>query len=180
MLSACWGLALGSLEPWIYSVYMIGLCVFLYLYRARLSEWVAVLSLNILTGAIAWPLWNSLKPYQQARFISFADPTADPQVAGYHLLQSKVSIGSGGLTGQGFMHGPQKRLAFIPEQHTDFIYSIIGEELGLIGAGLVLAAYLIILWRLARLAERTPDPFAGIVVFGILGAWMTHVLVNVG
>jgi rod shape determining protein RodA len=180
LLSPVLGLALGYLEPWIYSVYMIGLCVFLYLYRARLSEWVAVLSLNILTGAIAWPLWNSLKPYQQARFISFADPTADPQGAGYHLLQSKVSIGSGGLTGQGFMHGPQKRLAFIPEQHTDFIYSIIGEELGLIGAGLVLAAYLIILWRLARLAERTPDPFAGIVVFGILGAWMTHVLVNVG
>ncbi|NJD11026.1 MAG: rod shape-determining protein RodA [Gemmatimonadetes bacterium] len=180
LLSPLVGLGLGYLEPWIYSVYMIGLCLFLYLYRARLSEWVAVLSLNILTGAIAWPLWNSLKPYQQARFISFADPTADPQGAGYHLRQSKISIGSGGLTGQGYLHGPQKRLAFIPEQHTDFIYSIIGEELGLIGAGLVLAAYLIILWRLARLAERTPDPFAGIVVFGILGAWMTHVLVNVG
>ena len=180
LLSPMVGLALGYLEPWIYSVYMIGLCGFLYLYRARLSEWVAVLSLNILTGAIAWPLWNSLKPYQQARFISFADPTADPQGAGYHLRQSKISIGSGGLTGQGYLHGPQKRLAFIPEQHTDFIYSIIGEELGLIGAGLVLVAYLLILWRLARLAERTPDPFAGIVVFGILGAWMTHVLVNVG
>lgn len=180
LLSPVLGLALGYLEPWIYSVYMIGLCVFLYLYRASLSEWVAVLSLNIVTGAIAWPLWNSLKPYQQARFVSFADPTADPQGAGYHLLQSKISIGSGGLTGQGFMQGPQKRLAFIPEQHTDFIYSIIGEELGLIGAGLVLVAYLVILWRLARLAESTPDPFAGIVVFGILGAWMTHVLVNVG
>jgi len=180
LLSPVLGLALGYLEPWIYSLYMIGLCVFLYLYRARLSEWVAVLALNIITGTIAWPLWNSLKPYQQARFISFADPTADPQGAGYHLLQSKISIGSGGLTGQGFMQGPQKRLAFIPEQHTDFIYSIVGEELGLLGAGLVLLAYLTILWRLARLAERTPDPFAGIVVFGILGAWMTHVLVNVG
>lgn len=174
------GLALAYMEAWIYSVYMIGLIVFLYLYRARISEWVAVLSANIVTGAIAWPLWNSLKPYQQARFISFVNPESDPQGTGYHVIQSKISIGSGGYVGQGYMQGPQKRLAFIPEQHTDFIYSIIGEELGLIGGGLVLIAYLVILWRLARLAERTPDPFAGIVVFGILGAWMTHVLVNVG
>ena len=131
-------------------------------------------------SSIAWPLWNSLKPYQQDRFIAFADPSHDPKGAGYHVRQSKISIGSGGLVGQGFTAGPQKRLKFIPEQHTDFIYSIIGEELGLFGAGAVLLAYFVILWRLARLAERTPDPFAGIVVFGILGAWMTHVLVNVG
>ena len=180
LLSPMLGLALAYMEPWIYSVYMIGLLAFLYLYRARLSEWVLVLSLNLVMGTIAWPLWNSLKPYQQARFVSFVNPESDPQGTGYHVIQSKISIGSGGLTGQGFTEGPQKRLAFIPEQHTDFIYSIIGEELGLIGAGLVLVAYLVILWRLARLAERTPDPFAGIVVFGILGAWLTHVLVNVG
>jgi rod shape determining protein RodA len=96
------------------------------------------------------------------------------------VIQSKISIGSGGVMGQGYLNGPQKRLKFLPEQHTDFIYSVIGEELGLWGAGLVLIGYLVILWRLARLAERTPDPFAGIVVFGILGAWLTHILVNVG
>lgn len=180
LLSPMFGLALAYMEPWIYSLYMIALLVFLYLYRARLSEWVLVLSLNLVMGTIAWPLWNSLKPYQQARFISFVNPESDPQGTGYHVIQSKISIGSGGYFGQGYMQGPQKRLAFIPEQHTDFIYSIIGEELGLIGGGFVLAAYLVILWRLAKLAERTPDPFAGIVVFGILGAWMTHVLVNVG
>jgi rod shape determining protein RodA len=180
LLSPMIGLALGYVGTATYSVYMILLCVFLYLYRATLSEWALILSLNVVTGAIAWPLWNSLKPYQQNRFISFVDPSRDPRGTGYHVIQSKISIGSGGVLGQGYLQGPQKRLKFLPEQHTDFIYSVIGEELGLWGAGLVLAGYLVILWRLARLAERTPDPFAGIVVFGILGAWLTHILVNVG
>ena len=74
----------------------------------------------------------------------------------------------------------QKRLAFLPEQHTDFIYAVIGEELGFIGAIAVLLVFAFILWRLVKLAERTSDPFAGIVLFGIFGAWFTHILVNVG
>jgi rod shape determining protein RodA len=159
---------------------MLILIAFLYLYRARTSEWVLVLSLNLITGTLAWPLWNSLEDYQQARIVSFVDPTLDPQGSGYQVIQSTVAIGSGGIFGQGFLEGPQKRLRFLPEQHTDFIYAVIGEEMGLIGGGLVLLAYLVILWRLVKLAERLPDPFGGIVVFGVAGAWLTHVLVNVG
>ncbi|HUF52114.1 MAG TPA: rod shape-determining protein RodA [Longimicrobiales bacterium] len=174
------GLALAYVATWAYSVYMIGLIVFLYLYRARVSEWALVFGLNIVTGAIAWPLWDKLEPYQKARITSFVDPSTDPQGTGYHVIQSTISIGSGGIFGQGFLRGPQKRLAFIPEQHTDFIYAVIGEELGLIGAGAVLLVYFLILWRLVRLAERLADPFAGIVVFGIAGAWFTHILVNIG
>jgi rod shape determining protein RodA len=121
-----------------------------------------------------------LKEYQQNRLISFVDPAADPKGTGYHVNQSKIAIGSGQILGQGFLRGPQKRLNFLPEQNTDFIYSVVGEELGLVGAGAVLIAYLVIMWRLAKLAERLTDPFAGIVVFGILGAWFTHVLENVG
>ncbi len=174
------GLALGYMAPWIYSVYMIGLIIFLWLYRVKRSEFVLVLVLNLVTGTIAWPLWNGLKDYQQARLTSFVDPERDPKGTGYHVRQSKISIGSGGIIGQGYLDGPQKRLRFLPEQHTDFIYSVVGEELGLVGAGAVLIAYLVIMWRLAKLAERLSDPFGGIVVFGILGAWFTHVLVNVG
>jgi rod shape determining protein RodA len=174
------GLALAYVGAWIYSIYMILLCAFLFLYRARPSEWVAVLSLNLVMGTIAWPLWNKLEPYQQARIIAFADPSFDPRGAGYQVLQSKVAIGSGGIWGQGFLDGPQKRLKFLPEQHTDFIYAVIGEEMGLIGAGAVLVVYFLILWRLVRIAERLADPFAGVVVFGIVGAWFTHILVNVG
>jgi rod shape determining protein RodA len=174
------GLAFAYVGSWIYSLYMILLCGFLWLYRARTSEWVAVLGLNLVMGTIAWPLWNNLEPYQQSRIIAFADPSYDPRGAGYQVTQSKVAIGSGGLFGQGFLEGPQKRLRFLPEQHTDFIYAVIGEEMGLIGAGMVILFYLVILWRLVRLAERLSDPFAGVVVFGIMGAWFTHVLVNIG
>jgi rod shape determining protein RodA len=180
LLSPVLGLAFAYVATWVYSVYMILLITFLFFYRARVSEWVAILALNLVMGTIAWPLWNSLEPYQQSRIIAFADPTHDPQGSGYQVRQSKVAIGSGGVFGQGFLDGPQKRLKFLPEQHTDFIYAVIGEELGLIGAGAVLIVYFLILWRLVRLAERLTDPFAGIVVFGIVGAWFTHIVVNIG
>ncbi|CAN5597790.1 rod shape-determining protein RodA [soil metagenome] len=180
LLSPVLGLAFAYVGTWIYSIYMILLCAFLWLYRARLSEWVVIVMLNIAMGTIAWPLWNSLEDYQQARIVSFVDPSLDPRGSGYQVVQSKVAIGSGGIYGQGYLEGPHKRLRFLPEHHTDFIYTVVGEETGLIGAGLVLLAYLLILWRLVKLAERLPDPFAGIVVFGIAGAWFTHIVVNVG
>src|SRR5690606_32225123 len=110
----------------------------------------------------------------------FLDPTIDPRGSGYHVIQSRVAIGSGGVLGKGFTEGSQKRLAFLPEQHTDFIYAVIGEELGFLGGAAVILGFAFILWRLAKLAERLTDPFSGIVVLGILGAWFTHVLVNVG
>jgi rod shape determining protein RodA len=180
LLSPVLGLAFAYMATWIYSAYMIGLAAFLYLYRARPSEIAVILAANVVMGTIAWPLWDSLEPYQKMRIVSFVDPSQDPRGAGYQVIQSKVAIGSGGIFGQGFLDGPQKRLKFLPEQHTDFIYAVIGEEMGLIGGGAVLLLYFIILWRLVRIAERLTDPFAGVVVFGIVGAWFTHILVNVG
>lgn len=180
LLSPMLGLAFAFVSSWVYSIYMVLLCIFLWLYRARWSEAIVVVALNLVMGTVAWELWNRLEPYQQMRFISFVNPEIDPRGAGYQVIQSKVAIGSGGVFGQGFLEGPQKRLKFLPEQHTDFIYAVVGEELGLIGAGGVILIYVIILWRLVKLAERLPDPFSGIVVFGIIGAWLTHILVNIG
>ena len=165
---------------WIFSVYMIALIAFVYFYRMELWEGVAVVAANLAAGTIAVPLWNSLEQYQKNRLLVFLDPSIDPRGSGYHVIQSRVAIGSGGVFGKGFTEGSQKRLAFLPEQHTDFIYAVIGEELGFIGGALVILAFGFILWRLARLAERLTDPFSGIVVIGILGAWFTHVLVNIG
>jgi rod shape determining protein RodA len=165
---------------WLFSAYMIVLLAFLYFYRTYLWEAVAVAVANLAAGTIAVPLWQGLEDYQRNRFIVFLDPYSDPRGAGYQTIQSRIAIGSGGLGGKGFTQGSQKRLAFLPEQHTDFIYAVIGEELGFLGAALVVVAYGIILWRLAKIAERLSDPFAGIVVFGIFGAWFTHILVNVG
>jgi rod shape determining protein RodA len=169
-----------SFQVKLFTVYMFLLIGVLYLYRLRLWESVLVMSANLAAGTIALPLWNSLADYQRNRFLVFLDPYIDPRGAGYQHIQSRIAIGSGGLLGKGFTQGSQKRLAFLPEQHTDFIYAVIGEELGFLGAGAVLLMFGLILWRLARLAERAPDPFAGIVVFGIFGAWLTHILVNVG
>src|SRR5690606_39744479 len=130
-----------------------------------------VVAANLAAGTIALPLWNSLETYQKARLLVFLDPSIDPRGAGWHVIQSRVAIGSGGLLGKGFTLGTQKRLAFLPEQHTDFIFSVIGEEFGFFfGTFPVLRVFGIILWRITRIAERAPDPFVGIVVFGIFGA----------
>lgn len=165
-----------------WSGYMIlaGGLLLLYRSRIRLAEGLLFLFLNVVAGAIAQPLWNSLQPYQQNRLLVFLDPSVDPRGAGWHLLQSKVAIGSGGLLGKGFTEGTQKRLAFLPEQHTDFIFSVIGEELGFLGVAAFLFLFAALFLRLVQRAERTPDPFAGLVAFGILGSWIVHVFVNIG
>jgi rod shape determining protein RodA len=169
-----------AFHSWLFSAYMIGLIAFLYFYRVYLWEGTLVAVANLAAGTVAVPLWNSLEPYQKARFQVFLDPTVDPRGAGWNVIQSRVAIGSGGLFGKGFTEGTQKRLAFLPEQHTDFIFSVIGEETGFVGTLLVLVAFGLILWRLVRISERVADPFAGIVVFGIFGTWFAHIVVNVG
>lgn len=179
LLSPLLGLFL-AFQEWLFFIYMPLLVVFLWLYRAYLWESVSVVAANLAAGTIALPLWNSLEPYQQARILVFLNPGMDPRGAGWHVIQSRVAIGSGGVLGKGFTHGTQKRLAFIPEQHTDFIFSVIGEEFGFLGTSTLLLVFGLILWRLTRIAERVPDPFAGIVVFGIFGAWFAHVVVNIG
>ena len=99
-------------------------------YRPYLVEGISLLLINIVVGVFAPVVWERLAPYQRNRLLVFLDPSVDPRNAGYHVIQSKVAIGSGGLLGSGFLMGPQKRLAFLPEQHTDFIFSVVGEELG--------------------------------------------------
>jgi len=141
---------------------------------------VTVVLANFAAGTIARPLWNSLKPYQQNRILVFLDPEVDPRGAGFQLIQSKVAIGSGGLTGKGFTLGTQKRFGFLPEQHTDFIFSVVGEELGFLGTALALLAFGYLLFRLVRMAQRSADPFAGLVLLGIFGAWLVHIFVNIG
>jgi len=171
-----------SFDTGIWSVYILCVIGFLYLYRYRLFlfESVALVLANFASATISRPLWNSLATYQQNRILVFLDPEVDPRGAGYQVIQSKVAVGSGGLMGQGFLEGPQKRYDFLPEQHTDFIFSVIGEELGFVGTLAAILAFAYILSRLVDLAERSSDPFAGLVLLGIFGAWLVHVFVNIG
>jgi rod shape determining protein RodA len=139
-----------------------------------------VAAANSVMGFIALPIWRSLARYQQNRLLTFLNPEVDPQKAGYHAIQSKVAIGSGGWFGNGYLDGPQKRLAFLPEQHTDFIFAVVGEELGFVGVLVALIVFLALLLVMVRIARRATDSFSSVMVFGLLGLLFTHVFENVG
>jgi len=164
----------------VWAGWMVILIAVLALTRPRLSEGVSIFLVNAVAGTLALPVWDRLEQYQKNRILVFLDPSIDPRGAGYNLIQSRVAIGSGGLTGKGFTEGSQKRLAFIPEQHTDFIFSVVGEEWGFLGVALVLTAFAVAFWRLVRIASRARDPFSSLVPFGIFAAWFVHVFVNAG
>lgn len=149
-------------------------------YRPYLAEGVGLVVANVAMGVVAPILWDNLAPYQQRRLLVFLDPSTDPRASGYHVIQSQVAIGSGGWFGSGWLDGTQKRLAFLPEQHTDFIFAVVGEEMGFIGVLAALTLFLFLFLRIVRIAHRANDPFSGLVAFGILASWFVHVLVNVG
>lgn len=148
--------------------------------RPSWIESTVLVGANVAMGVVAPILWDKLNPYQQRRLLVFLDPSSDPRASGYHLIQSQVAIGSGGFFGQGFTVGSQKRLAFLPEQQTDFIFAVIGEELGFVGVAVVLALFCVLLLRTVRIAGRASSPFASLVAFGLTAALFTHILVNVG
>jgi len=152
----------------------------LYYWRPYVLEAVVVAGANLAMGFIAMPIWRSLARYQQNRILTFLDPNFDPQGANYQAIQSKVAIGSGGWLGTGWLEGPQKRLVFLPAQHTDFVFSVVGEELGFLGVAVALFLFIYLLGRLVRVARRASDPFSSLVVFGVAGLIFTHVFENVG
>lgn len=121
-----------------------------------------------------------LKDYQKNRLLVFVNPALDPHDAGYNLAQSKIAIGAGGLTGQGLGSGTQSNLHFIPERHTDFIFSVLGEELGFLGAVLLLGLYLALLLTALAIANSSRDLYGALIATGVLGMWMFQILENVG
>jgi rod shape determining protein RodA len=167
-----------STRAW--ATWFILLVVLVLWYRPFIGEGVFLVVSNVAMGVLAPLLWEHLQPYQQKRLLVFLDPTADPRQSGYHVLQSKVAIGSGGFFGKGWLLGTQKRLAFLPEQHTDFIFAVVGEELGFLGVTAAIALFLVLFLRVIRIAERANDSYSSLVAFGLLAGWFVHVLVNVG
>ena len=136
----------------------------------------------ILTGIASFPiLWNYvLKEYQKTRLYVFIDPNIDPLGSGYHIIQSKIAIGSGMLFGKGIFQGTQSQLNFLPENHTDFIFAVVGEEFGFIGATILLLLYLILMMRGIKIAKEAGDMFGRLLAVGITSMIAFHVLVNVG
>jgi rod shape determining protein RodA len=169
-----------AFNNWSWAAWMVAFTTLLILWRPYIYDSLVVWSLNVAMGTIALPLWQRLQPYQQNRLLTFLNPEVDPRAAGYHAIQSRVAIGSGGWFGTGYTQGPQKRLAFLPEQHTDFVFPIVGEELGFVGVMLALSLFLALFLALLRIARRATDSFSSLVTFGILGLLFTHVFENVG
>ena len=136
----------------------------------------------IIAGLASFPfLWKFvLKDYQKMRLTVFLDPNVDPLGSGYHIIQSKIAIGSGMLFGKGIFQGTQSQLNFLPENHTDFIFAVVGEEFGFIGAVILLVLYLIVLWRGIQIAKEAADMFGRLLAVGITSMLAFHVLVNVG
>jgi rod shape determining protein RodA len=163
-----------------WSAWIVVFVLILIAWRPYVWDWTMFLAANVAMGAIAMPLWTRLAPYQQNRLLTFLNPEVDPRAAGYHAIQSRVAIGSGGWFGTGYTEGPQKRLAFLPEQHTDFVFSVVGEELGFVGVLVALGLFLMLFLVLLRIARRATDPFSSLAVFGIIGLFFTHVFENVG
>jgi rod shape determining protein RodA len=147
------------------------------------SKWLTGASALATGGTafiVALALTRILKPHQISRIVAFTDPEAYRLTAGFHVIQSKAAIGAGGLTGQGFMQGTQTQMAYIPEQNTDFIFTVIGEEFGFIGAVVMLSLFAFLLIRLAWLGDKAGHPFIRVFAASVAGLFLFHLVVNIG
>jgi rod shape determining protein RodA len=154
--------------------------VFILMRRSLILTFLVV-ALNLMVGLTSEHIYHKvLKPHQQKRIATFLNPSSDPLGAGYNVIQSKIAIGSGGLTGKGFLKGTQTQLRFVPAQWTDFIFCVPAEEFGFIGSAIILILYFILLWRILNLASILKQRFASLVAIGIFSTWAFHVVVNIG
>jgi rod shape determining protein RodA len=167
-----------SLWMWVWIPYILALFGVLRLFRARRLIMVGALVVNVGLGLATPHIWNHLKPYQRERVHTFIDPNRDRSGSGYQIIQSRIAIGSGGFAGKGYMEGTQKALAFLPMQHTDFIYSVVGEEFGFIGTAGVLVLLGGLIVRGFWVAGRARNRFASLLAVGIATTFLFHTLVN--
>ena len=144
----------------------------------RRKTFTRLLLVGILLAIPAWKL--VLKDYQRQRVLTFLSPEADPLGSGYHAMQSKIAVGSGAVSGKGYLQGTQTQLSFLPEQTTDFIFSVLAEEWGFIGSMFILILYGLLILRLLSISAKTSDPFASFVAFGVSALLFWHVVINIG
>jgi rod shape determining protein RodA len=166
-------------QPDLGTSLLIAASGFYVLYLAGLS-WKVMAGLALLAGAAAPLVWPLLRPYQQERILTFVDPTRDPLGAGYHSTQASIAIGSGGVTGKGWLNGTQTHLDFLPERHTDFIFAVFGEEFGLIGNVALLILYLLLVGRGLVITANASTLFARLIAGSVTLMFFTYAFVNMG
>ncbi|MGQ9464774.1 MAG: rod shape-determining protein RodA [bacterium] len=167
-----------------FSIYLwLGFFIFfgIFVYsRKKLTEIIYYFIANPLIGLITPIIWHALKSYQQKRIIAFLSPWVDPKGISWQSIQSKIAIGSGQIWGKGFLSGTQKNLEFLPERHTDFIFSCIGEELGFIGIFISIFLYVLLFFRILRIAHETKNKFLSLMAIGILTWFWYQTFINMG
>jgi len=168
-----------AMQPDLGTSLLIGSAGFFALFLAGLS-WRLLGSLAVVAAAGAPLLWHFMHDYQRQRVITFLDPEQDPLGAGYHIIQSKIAIGSGGLFGKGWLNGTQAHLEFLPERSTDFIFAVLGEEFGLVGIGVLLLVYSFIIVRSLYIATQAQDTFARLLGGSLAMTFFIYIIVNTG
>ncbi len=138
-----------------------------------------IVATNILAGYASSMVWNMLEPHQQKRVNTFLNPMSDPLGDGYQVLQSLTAIGSGGIGGKGFGNGSQTNLSFLPEEHTDFIFSVLGEQFGFVGCAAILCLFALFLWRASSICKTNDDPFVTLLTMGACTIFLFHITVNI-
>ncbi|SYZ73955.1 Rod shape-determining protein RodA [Candidatus Zixiibacteriota bacterium] len=164
--------------PWV--IYLILLIVYIMFLKPGFVFGVFTIAVNLAFGVFTPFIWNHLADYQKLRVITFLDPGRDPQRAGYQIIQSKIAIGSGGILGKGYLGGSQSQLKFLPERHTDFVFSVVGEELGLWGTLLVVGIFAYLFYRGMKIAARCRSKFASNLAWGALTILFFQFFVNIG
>lgn len=171
---------ISSINPYALVIVIGGIVLYAYLVGVRIS---LALVWGIAAGFFGWltpVLWNQLHDYQKQRLLTFINPEVDPLGAGYQLIQSKIAVGSGRFWGKGFMEGSQTQGGFLPEQHTDFIFSVIGEEWGFAGTIIVVGLFWLLVVRLLYLALKVESGFSSYVLLGVATTIGFQVFVNIG
>jgi rod shape determining protein RodA len=164
-------------QPDLGTALMIGASGFYVLFLAGLS-WKVIMGMVAAAGAAAPLVWPYLRDYQQARILTFIDPSRDPLGAGYHSTQASIALGSGGVVGKGWLNGTQTHLDFLPERHTDFIFAVFGEEFGLIGNAVLLVLYLLLISRAVVITMNASTLFTRLVAGAITLMFFTYAFVN--
>ena len=171
---------LVAIEPDLGTSLLIASSGFFVLFLAGL-RWRILGGATLLMGLMAWPIWlNVLHDYQRRRVLTFLNPENDPLGSGYHIIQSKIAIGSGGLFGKGWLNGTQSQLDFLPERHTDFIFAVYSEEFGLMGAAMLILLYLFIIGRGMFIALQAQDTYSRLMAGSISLTFFVYIFVNIG
>ncbi|MEM6867669.1 MAG: rod shape-determining protein RodA [Cyanobacteria bacterium P01_C01_bin.121] len=168
-----------SQPVWVAWVILMGIIAYRSLPWWSIYSGIVAIVINLLSGKLGEVLWGVLQDYQKDRLTLFLDPSKDPLGGGYHLIQSRIAIGAGEMWGRGLFQGTQTQLSFIPEQHTDFIFSAVGEELGFVGGMALLIAFWLICLRLVMIAQNAKDNFGSLLAIGVLSMVVFQAIVNI-